>query len=541
MTDPGRPAWGAGWRERAWDRLGGGWDVLVVGGGITGAGFLLEAARRGLRAALVEGGDFASGTSSRSGKLVHGGMRYLGQLRFDLTGTLLRERDALLATRPGLVEPIPFILPTYRTHALDRARYAFAVRAYDWLRLHPATWRRLAPAQVAEGLPGVRTDALDGGYLYGDALTDDARLVLRTLQDAVRAGGLALSRARCVELVREGGRVAGAEIADEEGSRSVVVRARVVVNATGVWGDALRGRVGAPPRLRPIRGTHLVLPRAALPIALAAGFRHPVDRRYQYAVPWEGVVLAGTTDEDDPQGTDGDPRAAEGEVAYLLEGVAHQFPGARIGRADLLGSFAGVRPVVRTRDPDPYRTGRDSVLWEEDGLLTVISGKFTGFRAIVERALARVPGPDGGTRGGRGPQVGPRRAGSPEGPPGAGAEALASLPDAVRGRLVGRYGPDASHLVAAARPGEMEPVAGTPILWSEVRWGARSEGVLHLDDLLLRRTRIGVVLPRGGAAVLPQVREICREELGWDEGRWAREVDRYRRLWERQHAVPVPR
>lgn len=525
MTHSEGPVWGPGWRDRAWDRLQGPWDVLVVGGGITGAGLLLEAARRGLSAALVEGGDFASGTSSRSGKLVHGGMRYLKQARLDLTRALLLERDGLLAARPGLVDPLPFILPTYRTRVRDRAEYATAVRLYDWLRLHGATWRRLDPSQVEAALPGVRTDALDGGYQYGDAVTEDARLVLRTLRDAVRAGALALSRARCVSLVREGGQVAGAEIADEVGGRSLVARARVVMNATGVWADALRAGMGARPRLRAIRGTHLVIPWHALPLSTAVGFRHPADRRYQYLLPWEGVILAGTTDEDDSSGAAADPRVTEAEVAYLLQGLAHQFPGAGIGEAALIGAFAGVRPVVQTGNPDPYRTGRDSVLWEEDGLVTVVSGKLTGFRAIVERALARVKpaAPAAGAEGASADTEG----------------ALDALPPDARRRIAGRYGPDAPGLVGAARGGELSPVEGTPILWAEVRWGARAEGVLHLDDLLLRRTRLGLILPRGGEAVLPRVGEICREELGWDAARWEAEVMRYSALWRETLAPPA--
>jgi glycerol-3-phosphate dehydrogenase len=335
--------------------------------------------------------------------------------------------------------------------------------------------------------------------------------------------------------VREGGRVAGAELVDLSSGRAVTARARVVFNATGARADHLRGSVGAPPRLRPIRGTHLVFPYEALPLDLAMGCRHPANGRYIYFLPWEGVTLVGTTDMDDPGGGGGEPRATGPEVDYLMEGVGAWLPGARLGWGHLLGAFAGVRPVVATGNPDPYREGRDSVVWEEEGLVTVISGKLTGFRPVVERAL-RLAAPRLATQRRR---VAPAPRGRAEA---AGtAEALAHLAPPIRRRLLGRYGPDAAHLVAASADGDLERVGASAVLWSEVRWGARAEGVVHLDDLLLRRARLGLLLPEGGVEVLPRVRALCREELGWGDERWATEEERYRRIWQDAHAVPGAR
>lgn len=518
------PRWGGAWRDDVWARLGEPHDVLIVGGGITGAGLLAEATRRGLKAALVEGGDFASGTSGQSGKLVHGGMRYIKQGRIGLTRTLLLERDRLLERRPGLVDPLDFILPTYRHHRVDRAAYGVAVRMYDLLRGRRRTWSRLAPEEVVDRVPGVRREGLDGGFRFMDAVTDDARLVLRTLREAVAGGGLALNYARVEALARERGRTVGAEVVDGETGRSVPVRARVVFNATGSGADVLRHQVGAKPRLRGIRGTHLLFPRSALPLASAVSFRHPANGRYIYALPWEGTTLVGTTDVDHPRGAVGDPRGSAGEVAYLIEALHHWLPGAGLDRGNLLGIFCGVRPVLDTGVADPYREGRGSVLLEEDGLVTVVSGKLTGFRPVVERALRGM-----GSR-----VVPPQESDGAD----AGTQALGGLPMEVATRLSGRYGPDAADLVAAAAPGELERVEDTPVVWAELRWALRAEGVVHLDDLLLRRARVGLTLPHGGAGILPRVRELCVQELGWGDARWVTEKERYEALWRDAHGVP---
>ena len=529
LAGDGSLRWGGTWRDDAWDRLREPLDLLVIGGGITGAGLLLEAARLGLDAALVEGRDFASGTSSRSAKLVHGGMRYLKEGRVALTRRLLLERDRLLAERPGLVDPLDFVLPTYSGRKGDRLGYAAGVRLYDLLRGKRKTWRRHSRDEVAALIPGVLEEGLDGGYGYRDAVTDDARLVLRTLREAAHDGAVVLNYVRAESLVREGGRVRGAELVDVASGRTVLARAGVVVNATGVWADRLRRDVGAAPRLRPVRGTHLIVPREVLPLSHAVGLRHPVNGRYLYLLPWEGVTLVGTTDVDDAGGEGREPRATPAEVSYLLEGVGAWLPGVGLDASRLLGAFAGVRPVVGAARGDPYRAGRDSVLWEEEGLLTVISGKLTGFRAIVDRALARV------VRASGRPQrpAAPRHGAADEG-----SGALERLAEPVRRRLVGRYGADAPFVAAAARDGELEPVAHTPVLWAELRWAARAEGVAHLDDLLLRRVRVGLLLPRGGEEILSRVEALSREELGWDRERWSAEVERYRRAWSEAHDVP---
>lgn len=523
------PRWDEAAREALWARASAEpWDLLIVGGGITGAGILREAARLGLRALLVEQRDFAWGTSSRSSKLVHGGLRYLKQLQLGVTRDSVHERERLLREAPGLVEPLGFVLAAYDGAGPGRAVYGAALAVYDALAGH---WshRAHSAAGLAALAPHLERRGLAGGMTYGDAQTDDARLVLRVLREATAAGGAALSYVAAEELLREGGRVAGVLLRDAATGRAAAARARLVVNAAGAWADRLRGQLGRPAALRPLRGSHLVFPAWRLPAAQAISFPHPADHRPVFVFPWEGATVAGTTDVDHADDLGAEPRISPAEAAYLLAGVAGRFPALDLSADDVIATWAGVRPVVSSGAADPSKESRDHVVWAEDGLLTVTGGKLTTFRLLAQEALraARplLPGLPTPARRSRALDAAP--------PLPAGLDATR------RRRLLGRYGADAAALVAAARPGELEPVAPTPTLWAELRWAARAEGVRHLDDLLLRRTRLGLLLPRGGAAILPAVGAICREELGWDAARWEHEQARYEEIWARSYSMPA--
>ncbi|MBI4539897.1 MAG: glycerol-3-phosphate dehydrogenase/oxidase [Gemmatimonadetes bacterium] len=532
VGEDGSPFLSESGRDELWSGLDRPWDLVIIGGGIVGAGLLHETARRGLRALLVEQRDFAWGSSSRTSQLIHGGLRYMKQARFRLSRALLRQRDRLLREAPGLVTPLRFLLPTYEEHPVDRWLFATGVLLYDVLtgRWRP-TWRRYSAGELAELVPGVARDGLDGGYGYMDARTDDARLVLRVLCEGVAAGGVALNYVRAETLLCDKGQVVGAVLRDVERDRTVEVRARVVVNATGPWADRLRGKAGVRPRLRPARGSHLVFPRDRLPLQHAVSFRHPDDRRHLYAVPWESVTLVGATDLDHDGPPDEEPRATAEEAEYLVAALEGCLPGCGLRAADAIATFAGIRPTVAGGRPDPSDEPRDSGIWEDAGLITATTGKLTAFRIAVLGALRaarhRLP---------------PTARRSPDAPlfppPGDAAAALRELDAEPRLRLLGRYGSQATAVAVAAGPGELEPVPGTPVLWAELRWAVRAEVVVHLDDLLLRRTRLGILLAEGGAAVLGRVRAICQAELRWDDDRWQREVERYRRIWRDGYALP---
>lgn len=507
------------------------YDLLVVGGGITGAAVALEAARAGLSVLLVEQGDFSSGTSSRSSKLVHGGLRYLAEGNLRLTWESVRERDRLLSEALGLVEPIGFLFALHRGDRPGRLAIGTGLYVYDLLA-REGRHARLTKEELLLRAPHVGAAGLVGGFAYADATTDDARLVLRVLLEAEAEGARVLNYVRCEGLLRGEGRVVGAVLRDLVSGEERDVRAAAVVNATGAWADRLRGEVGGKPRIRPLRGGHLLFPAWRFPAAQAVTFRHPRDGRPLFAYPWEGLTLLGTTDLDHAAPLDEEPSVAPAEAAYLVEAARAAFPSLALSARDAISSFAGVRPVVGTGKANPSAESRDHVLWEESGLLTVTGGKLTTFRLIALDALRllanRLPalskvGADARVFRRVDAALGPRR--------GLDASALR--------RLAGRHGAAAAAVLDGARPGELEPVAGTPWLWAELRRAARAEKVVHLDDLLLRRVRVGLLLPDGGASLLPRVRAVCQPELAWDDGRWSMEEQQYLARWRASYSAPA--
>ncbi|MGD8398561.1 MAG: glycerol-3-phosphate dehydrogenase/oxidase [Anaerolineae bacterium] len=526
--------WDKNWREDVWAALSQPWDLIVVGGGITGAGILREAVRLGLRALLVERHDFGWGTSSRSSKLVHGGLRYLKEGQVRLTRASVQERQRLLAEGPGLIDPLGFLLATYKGDRPGRWTYSAGLSVYDLLALQ---WshRHYSAEDLQMLAPHISREGLEGGFRYGDAQTDDARLVLRVIREAVADGAVAINYAAAEEVLREGAShqapVTGVRLVDRVTGNSSDVRGRVVINATGAWADELREQVGAPPRIRPLRGSHLVFPAWRLPVAQAVSFLHPVDGRPVFLFPWEGITLVGTTDVDHDQPLDEEPRIGADEVGYLMAAVESQFPSLDLSLDDVISTFAGVRPVVGSGKADPSQESRDHVVWQEQGLLTVTGGKLTTFRLIaldvLESIRPRLPGLPPLDRDV--PVLNPVDVALP---------GSNGLDEAMRRRLLGRYGADAPQLVAAARAGELVPVAGTDTLWAELRWAARDEGVVHLEDLLLRRVRLGHLLPEGARAELPRIRDIAQPELGWDDARWAEEERAYLDLWHDAYNLP---
>ena len=539
--------WNDAYRQATWDGLSAEpWDILIVGGGITGAGILREAARLNFRTLLVEQRDFAWGTSSRSSKLVHGGLRYLKTGQVNLTRASVQGREQLLAEGAGLVDPLGFLLAQYENDGASAGRlvYGAGLTVYDLLALQ---WshRYYSPQDFQMMAPYISPTGLRGGFHYQDAQTDDARLVLRLLREAADDGGVALNYVRA-EAMRfddtavDGGRPVGLWLSDALTGRRAEVRAGVIINATGAWADALRLQVGQESRIRPLRGSHLIFPAWRFPVAQAVSFMHPIDGRPVFAFPWEGVTLVGTTDVDCPPPLDQDPGITADEVAYLMAAVTGHFPALDLTLDDIVATFAGIRPVIGSGKADPSDESRDHVIWDENGLLTVTGGKLTTFRQIARQALEQVcarldgvGGKSGESRLARLHDDVPMFTPVDIDPP-----SLAALPDETRRRLLGRYGAAAADLVASAAHGELEEIPGTPAVWAELRWAARAEAVAHLDDLLLRRVRVGLWLPRGGADLLPRVRAIVQPELGWDDERWAAESAAYLGLVAAAYGLP---
>lgn len=511
-------------RSKIWEELGRPWDVIVIGGGITGAGVFREAAALGLRCLLLEQRDFAWGTSSRSGKLVHGGLRYLSQGQLKTTWHSITARENLLRERSGLVEPLGFLAPDFESSRLEPLMLKAGLAVYDLLA---ARWshRRYGPGDMLLMAPGLKEAGLSGGYRYHDARTDDARLVLRIIREGARLGGAALNYAPVKDLCRErAGRVRGVLVGDGITGATREVYGQVIINATGVWVDQLRSRLGAPLRMRPLRGSHLIFPHWRIPLAQAVSFRHPRDGRYIYVFPWEGVTLAGTTDVDHEASLDHEPRISKGEGSYLLEGVREIFPSRHLTERDVLSTFAGVRPVVNTGKKDPSRESRDHCVWTDQGMVTVTGGKLTTFGILARETMARAR----------------KWLSSPAGPavksksqyrtPG-NSLLLRELGGTTLRRLAGRYGDDLEGVINEIHRWGPEFVPGTGTLWAELSWSAAHEEVAHLEDLLLRRVRLGLLLPRGGHEILRQIGEKVAPLLGWDTLQWKDEATRYQSLW----------
>lgn len=524
--------WERGWRQQAWSRLEEPWDLIVIGGGITGAGILREATRAGLRTALFEAGDFGSGTSSRSSKLVHGGLRYLKNAQVNLTVESVHERERLLHEGRGLVSPLGFLIPSFRGDRTPGWVFGLGLVIYDLLALK---WghRHYDARGLLDLCPVLASEGLAGGYRYIDATTDDARLVLRVLREAARAGGLALNYAPVEGLLtRRTGQVCGVSVRDASGpgGRTYEVLAPVVISATGAWADDLRVRIGSLRRLRRLRGSHLIFPFARLPLTRAVSVLHPATGRPVFAVPWEGVTLIGTTDVDHAQASLSEPAIDAAEASFLLAMTSFAFPSLELGLEDVLATQAGVRAVVNTGKADPSRESREYVLWDERGLLTVTGGKLTTFRRMAHSALRavrrRLPRPV--ALDARLPVLDPL-------PPERCLDGM--LEPALCLRFLGRHGADTPPLVAAAQPGEMQRIGDSLFTWAELRWAARDEGVVHLDDLLLRRLRLGLTLPQGGQAEMDRIRAVAQPELGWDDAHWQAESDRYRELWQAGYSL----
>jgi glycerol-3-phosphate dehydrogenase len=534
-------------------------DVLVIGGGITGAGVALDAASRGLRTALVEKGDFASGTSSKSSKLVHGGLRYLQQREIRLVYENLAERQRLLDNAPHLVSPLPFLIPLFGRHGAVSKTVARSYSSILWLydvtgglRIG-ARHRRVQRAEALEHLPVLNTERLVAGFLYYDARADDARLTLAVLRTAViDHGAVAVNYAPARDLITDpDGRIRGARVEDDEPgaapsppggpggesggpSGSVEVRARVVVNAAGVWTDEVRALdAGAGSSIRPAKGVHVMVPWDRMPADIGAVIPVPGDRRSIFVVPWPegGRTYIGTTDTG-YEGALDDPRCTPGDVRYLLDAV-NAVTTAGLGPADVTGVWAGLRPLldpgegrhVSERTADLSR--RHSVQTSDRGLITVTGGKLTTYRKMAQDTVDKAIRHLGGPRRRcltkklrlRGAAAPPDRGGPPPGVEGA-----------LRTHLQSRYGSETVDVLSLAEshPELLEPVVpGLPYIGAEVVYAARAEMARTVPDVLARRTRAQLLDGPASAAAADRVAALLAAELGWDEARVRAEAARF--------------
>jgi len=494
-----------------------------VGGGITGAGVARDAALRGVRVALVEKDDYASGTSSRSSRLVHGGVRYLEHGQIGLVFESSRERRTLQRIAPHLVRPLAFTWPVYRGARVPRWKLGAGLMLYDVLSLfRNRRHERLDLAEVRRREPALRSDTLVGGALYWDAATDDVRLTLATVLSAQQAGAVTLNHAAVTALIRDGVTVAGAVVRSTLDGTTARVRARVVVNATGPWSDTIErmADTGAGPAVHGSKGVHVSVPRARVGNVAAVTLTAPQDGRVMFVLPAGTHTIIGTTDTYDATSPD-DVRATSADVRYLLEAVNFYFPEARLGESDVVTTWAGIRPLAAPGATGaPSSASREhSIVESAPGLVRVTGGKLTTYRAMaaqvvdtVERVLGHAPSP---TRTATLPLAG----GDMHDPDEEIARAVNAIGDeAVARRLVSAYG-TAWHGVWSLT--EADPAlagflqAGFPYVYAELLHAITHEQAATLGDLLIRRTPIAFETRDQGRSAARRIAPVVGRWMRW--------------------------
>jgi glycerol-3-phosphate dehydrogenase len=526
------------------------WDVVIVGGGIVGAGALLDAVSRGMRAALIEQDDIAAGTSSRSSRLIHGGLRYLEQFRFGLVREALAERSRLLALAPHLVRIEPLLFPIYGMPYLSKAFYDAGLTLYDILgaRRDGGWHRRLSRVQTLDLAPTLRRDGLRGGLLYHDGVEDDARYALAVVRTAQAAGGVVLTRLRATGLRTgaERGTTHVLTACDVATGTDLTIATGSVVDATGVWAaDPDHPFRGDTLRILPSRGAHLVVPRDRIPNKTGLTIRVP--GKVVFLVPWPDHWLIGTTDALF-EGAAARPTADGWEVDKLLRTVNDTLD-VTLTRDDVVGTFAGLRPLIAPSDGSTVKASREHrVTVEPNGVVRIGGGKYTTYRVmardVVDAVLGREAARSRPSRTADWHLVGAADIDAQARI----ASELATIPwvaSAGRGvaaQLVARHGTEAPAVVAlGAELNLLRPlVPGRAFLEAEVAWAARHELAQSLDDVMARRTRLAPELPDRGAAVAPRVAVILGAELGWGEARQALEVQVYLASANREYRVPPP-
>lgn len=532
-------------RDEALEALGAEeFDVLVIGGGVTGAGIALDAASRGLRTAIVEAQDWASGTSSRSSRLIHGGLRYLYNLDFKLVFEALTERARLLTTiAPHLVEAQPFLWPL-KTRVIERGYSAMGVGLYDVLSLAGARGKKVVPIQhhlskkgALKHFPEVKDSALIGAIEFYDARVDDARMVIQLTRTAAHYGAVAVSRAKVTELDKgPGGRITGATVTDVESGRTVQVRAKHVIAATGVWTEETQDMAGGTGGLKVLasKGIHIVIPRDRL--KATSGMFLRTEKSVLFIIPWQHYWVIGTTDTAWHEQLK-HPVPTSEDIDYVLA-QANEILEKPLTRDDIIGTYAGLRPLLQPKVLDESKStkvSREHTVTEvAPGMVAIAGGKYTTYRVMAEDAVDFALGK----------AEAKRRPSITADLPLLGAvgfEALKNQSERLGAKygfdadmmkhLLSRYGSELTDLLATidADPSLGQPLAAAPqFLRAEVHRACTIEGALHLEDIFISRVRLNSESPDRGGSAVDEVADIAAKALGWDEERVAAEKSNYR-------------
>ena len=515
-------------------------DLLIIGAGINGAGIARDAAMRGFRTALVDKGDFGGGTSGRSSRLIHGGLRYLEMGKLRLVFEASRERRTLLRIAPHLVWPRSFIFPIHEGGRLSRWKLAAGLMLYDILAIfrNVRRHRMLGKQRIQRAEPHLRDRGLKGGGRYYDAQCDDARLTLANVRSAHEHGALVANYVVVDDFEPADGRIRRVRATDRVTNANYTIRAKVVVNATGPWSDELRAKDGnSAPVLRKTKGVHLAIARKRIGNTEAIAMTSPVDGRVMFVIPWGELAYIGTTDTDDL--TDPDMvRATAEDVIYLLRSANALFHEARLGHADIVSTWAGIRPMVASPEAkDPGAVSREHrILVSDSGVVSVVGGKLTTYRAVAEETVDvvedRLRDIDGRKPVGRAPT-------DTEPLPGGATQDLDVLTEEIAREgftretathLVRAYGTESAAVINLAQsdPDLARPiVAGHPAIRAQLVHAIRREMAITLSDLLVRRTHLFYEILGHAVPEVPEVVELAAQELGWDAGRKASELAAY--------------
>jgi glycerol-3-phosphate dehydrogenase len=512
------------------------WDLIIIGGGITGAGILSLATQVGLKVLLLEQKDFAWGSSSKSSKMVHGGLRYIAEGQIKLTKQSVEERQHLLDDSHGLVQKQSFVLSHYAKKFPRPWIFNFLLFVYD-LMAGKKQHRYWAKKDYQYLAPGIKEKDSLGGTQFIDALTDDSRLVLKLIQESQLLGNLAINYAEVTQLIKENDRVVGVQVKPEESDKSFEVKASLIVNATGAWANQLIGDCENKVMLRALRGSHLIVNSWRLPVASVISIPHPVDQRPVQVYPWQNATVIGTTDVEHEECLSFEPKISQDELDYLLACIDYQFPDAKLSEKDIISTFAGVRSVIAsgkgtTNKLKPSQEKREHSIWKASGLVNIAGGKLTTFRIIAQEVL----------------KLASEESHLKLKLEGANFEQDAfkpitkkfssKLPSHIVTFILARYGSLSEAFISASDIQSHSPVGYSVNLWSELIWSIQNEQVNHLDDLLFRRTHIGNVLPNGGMDEMNKIKRLCFKYMGWSDVKWQQEICRYQKIWKTCYSLP---
>lgn len=465
--------------------------------------------------------------------MVHGGLRYLKQGKFFLTKEAVKQRELLLKEYPGLVTPLRYIMPVFSHYgpsmlAMKAGLFIYSLMAGE--KQHEIYTKALAIEEIS----GIRQDNLVAAVGFKDAQVDDARLVLRLIDQGKFLGGTALNYTRVTRIKRDGkGCVDGINLRDEESGASFHIKTKVIINATGAFAEKLHPSPQKGFHIRPLRGSHLIFPRTIFPLEQVISFIHPQDLRPVFLFPWEGCLVLGTTDVDHDQDIELEPFVTMEEADYLMEGLKYILPDINLSLKDCIASIAGVRPILSKKNKSASKESREHVVWKEKGLITITGGKLTTFQMLANDAFKAakeyLPKPA---------VVNFQQRPEKQNLDINNDKIWNNLLKDVQKRLTGRYGLAGFQKIRQYDDSLFVNIETTETIWAEIIYAAEHGNICHLSDLLLRRVRIGLLLPQGGINILDRVESLCKPYLSWDSKRWYKEKKDYIRLWENYYSPP---